>query len=163
MTLLNLFWDLVDYEENVPTLCRVAHAFALVGDMDGTRKIANQAFTVAEAIGDKRFRAEALHQVTQVLALVEASDHTVATAVVATDAMSNAPVLGEAVKPLVQAEQQEEAWHALCAAFTEARPAGRSEVFEVLQDRASALAALDQGQTLWQVYEAVMEVDSWWS
>ena len=24
------------------------------------------------------------------------------------------------------------------------------------------LAALDQGETLWQVYEAVLEVEGWW-
>ncbi|MBE7468959.1 MAG: hypothetical protein DPW09_03360 [Anaerolineae bacterium] len=39
----------------------------------------------------------------------------------------------------------------------------RKRAFTILQHSAPALAALDQGETLWQVYQAVMEVEGWWS
>jgi hypothetical protein len=52
--------------------------------------------------------------------------------------------------------------HVLRAAFRSARLAGRGTVCEVLKDGAATLAALDRGQTLWRIYEAVIEIDSWW-
>ena len=58
--------------------------------------------------------------------------------------------------------QQEQALDVLQTAFTTARLAGRKYVFGVLERGAATLKAIDQGLTLWRVYEAVLEVDSWW-
>ena len=46
--------------------------------------------------------------------------------------------------------------------FTTARLVGREHIFNTLQNSAPVLATLDQGETLWQVYEAVMKVEGWW-
>lgn len=39
---------------------------------------------------------------------------------------------------------------------------GRSNVFNVLAEQIYWLVALDQGETLWQVHEAIREVDGWY-
>ena len=43
------------------------------------------------------------------------------------------------------------------------RPIRRESLFLLLGGLASNLAALDQGETLWQIYQAIMEVESWWN
>jgi hypothetical protein len=44
-----------------------------------------------------------------------------------------------------------------------ARETGRSKVLSVLGDGASELVTVDNGETLWGVYQATLEVDGWWS
>jgi hypothetical protein len=43
-----------------------------------------------------------------------------------------------------------------------ARASGRRPLFDLIGAEASALAAHDQGLTLWNIYEAVNEVEAWW-
>ena len=52
---------------------------------------------------------------------------------------------------------------AVLEAFIAVRLAGRDAVFRALCDVAHVLADIDQGQILWEVYEALQEVDAWWS
>jgi hypothetical protein len=49
-------------------------------------------------------------------------------------------------------------------ALTTARLDGRENVLGVLEldGQVDLLAALDQSETLWEVYEAIQEVDGWW-
>ncbi|MCI0563862.1 MAG: hypothetical protein MN733_35765 [Nitrososphaera sp.] len=47
-------------------------------------------------------------------------------------------------------------------AIQTARFAGRREVFNALAQGAVALAAKDGGQTLWEVYGAILKVEAWW-
>jgi hypothetical protein len=35
-------------------------------------------------------------------------------------------------------------------------------MWAVIGSSAASLAKLDEGKTLWQVFEAMMEVDGWW-
>ena len=46
--------------------------------------------------------------------------------------------------------------------FGEAFRLGRDKVFDALREGASLLAAIDHGQTLRNIYQAVCEVDAWW-
>jgi tetratricopeptide (TPR) repeat protein len=43
-----------------------------------------------------------------------------------------------------------------------ARASGRAPLFDLIGAEASALAAHGQGLTLWNIYEAVSEVETWW-
>jgi hypothetical protein len=70
--------------------------------------------------------------------------------------------LNKIAQALAQAGHPIRARQVLLDTFTIARLTGRTSVFEMLQYNAPTLAILDQGETLWQVYEAVMEVEGWW-
>ena len=52
---------------------------------------------------------------------------------------------------------QQTAQAALAASF-----ADRSAVYVALSKIANVLARLDDGETLWQVYQAIQEVEGWW-
>lgn len=56
----------------------------------------------------------------------------------------------------------EEAWQVVRAAFVATYPVGRGAVLNTLAKMADVLAAPDQGQTLWRVYQAIREVEGWW-
>jgi hypothetical protein len=70
--------------------------------------------------------------------------------------------LSRAAQTLAQMEERDNAFPALRLASTRARMENRRKVFSILEEQADLLAALDQDATLWQVYEAIQEVDSWW-
>jgi hypothetical protein len=65
-------------------------------------------------------------------------------------------------KGLVEIDQ-EKAIDTLLAAIQTARLIDREEIFWVLGEGAEILAEKDHGQTLWRVYEAITQVDSWWN
>jgi len=37
-----------------------------------------------------------------------------------------------------------------------------TSLFNILGNDAPLIASIDQGQTLWKIYEAIMEIESWW-
>ena len=76
---------------------------------------------------------------------------------------ARAEALGTVAEALARAGQAERALLALRAAFAMARSAGRDSVFDVLGSGAVMLAAIDQGLTLWRVYGAMEDVESWWN
>ena len=47
-------------------------------------------------------------------------------------------------------------------AFQAAQWVGRGTLFSVLWYAAPALAGIDRGRTLWDVYQRVVEVERWW-
>lgn len=50
----------------------------------------------------------------------------------------------------------------MCGALASIQTTTAGFMWETLGAGAAALAAIDGGETLWRVYEAVMEVDDWW-
>lgn len=59
-------------------------------------------------------------------------------------------------------EPPDQALAVFSAAFSTARSGGRRSVLPVLQHAAPALATIEQGRVLGQVYDRVMEVERWW-
>jgi hypothetical protein len=146
-------------------LSGVAPALAQVGDQARAVEVTNQARAVVEAIGDEMARAWALGDVAQ--ALAQAGDRAgLGRAGVAAAAIRNeegrARALGGVAQALAQMGEHAWAMQLLRTAFAAARHAGRESVFKVLAEGASTLAAIDQGETLWLVYEAMCDVDRWW-
>ena len=70
--------------------------------------------------------------------------------------------LGRIGQTLTEAGQQHEAVKIFHLALSRARLLGRKGIFRALQQFAVTLGAIDQGQELWHVHEAIQEVDSWW-
>jgi hypothetical protein len=58
--------------------------------------------------------------------------------------------------------QEDLAQKVLRSAFVEARLGGRSCAFTVLETGTPILAAIDQGQVLWDVYGSIMKEEDWW-
>src|SRR5262249_12757522 len=79
------------------------------------------------------------------------------------DTSTRAEALADVSRALTQAGQQEQALEVVQTAFTTARLVGRASLFTGLECAVSTLAAIDHGQTLWRVYEAVQEIESWWN
>ncbi len=65
-------------------------------------------------------------------------------------------------KVLNLVECHEAAVAAACTALETARLSSRESVFNALQQVVPAIASIDDGHTLWSIFESVMEVESWW-
>lgn len=63
---------------------------------------------------------------------------------------------------LTRVGQLDKARNLLKSTFSSPILDGRSSFFTVLQNGATTLALLDNGKTLWQIYQAIQEVDGWW-
>jgi tetratricopeptide (TPR) repeat protein len=147
-------------------------ALAVLGNRDEVVRVAKQVKVAAETSGwDNKFKvsvlsevAKALAQVGEQMKAIEAANQVLAAATRIEKDERNTfrDAFPEAIQLLVQMGQPKQVRQVLRDAFTIVRLAGRERVFETLKYSASALAALDQGETLWRVYEAVMEVEGWW-
>lgn len=47
-------------------------------------------------------------------------------------------------------------------AFKASRYGGRESFFHVLEVASKSIAAIDEGQTLWNVYQEIDKVERWW-
>lgn len=128
------------------------------------------ALEMAQAIEDEQQKVNALKKIAQTLFQADEKEQAItiaSQAIIAVQATQNTTwkvdVLIELVEILTQAEQQEQALRVLQTAFVAARQAGRESVFKALERGASTLGAVDQGQTLSQAYEAIQDVEGWWS
>jgi tetratricopeptide (TPR) repeat protein len=69
----------------------------------------------------------------------------------------------EAAQALAMAGRSQEACTLLHTALKIAYPHGREAVLHVLTAGVLALAAVDEGKSLWQGYQALVEIDRWWN
>ena len=51
----------------------------------------------------------------------------------------------------------------LQVALLQSRYLGRDSVLQVLAEGSPVLAAIDNGATVWQIYQAIQEIESWWN
>ena len=79
------------------------------------------------------------------------------------DPYQKASILSDTAKTLDSAGYHDKAIALLRLALHSARRAGREGVLETLASTTSALMSIDQGRTLWQIYESMCDVDAWWS
>jgi len=149
-------------------LSKVAQAYAQAWDSsdaqdiarDVARDIAYEAWTKAKEIKDADDRVYALCEVAQAFAQVDESEKT--SEILDQASTEGAFARGKLTQTLDRLEQHERALQILCDHFITARLGGRASVLYILEEGAAVLADIDQGQTLWQVYEALMKVWSWW-
>jgi tetratricopeptide (TPR) repeat protein len=136
-------------------LIQAACKMARLGDRDG----AMEAVSVLERAP---FQAEAQRAVAEALAKGGWTGLALETARAITDEGQRAYALRDMAQALDQEGNVAEALRVWQIALQEARWVGCGQVFQVLGSGASLLARLDEGQTLWAVYEAVMEIEGWW-
>jgi hypothetical protein len=153
-------------EHSKPTLlAQISSVMLQLGD----ERARAQVQRLAMELTDAKLRAEALSGVAQAELRARHIDRAMA---LATDAIAaiqavggtwQAPVILARISAVLSgAGRSQEATRYLQLALTAARVEGRDSVFSVLGEIAAGLSADDNGQTLWRVFEAVEEVESWW-
>ena len=70
--------------------------------------------------------------------------------------------LSEISTILARSGKQKESLEVFASTFTANRHATRENVFGLIGSHSFFLADLDQGQTLWQIYQAVQDTEGWW-
>jgi hypothetical protein len=153
---------------------------ALAGQKTKAVKIVNQALTASEIHSDAEGKAQVFSRVAQALAQAgqqgqaeAAADRALATAELVeqvrvvgnTTSYPKQGTLSEISLVLAQAglyRQALAAWRTGLAGARGTKYLSRWEVFDALGTGAPLLAALDRGQTLWKLYQAVMAIESWW-
>jgi hypothetical protein len=72
-------------------------------------------------------------------------------------------ILSNVAKVLTEGGEPEKRKRLLQGALSSARFSEQQTVLERLPIGASTIEAIDQGQIPWQVYQALLEVERWWS
>jgi hypothetical protein len=139
-------------------LGEVAQALAQVGMKEGLEEV----LTMACAMQDEEIKARALGEMAQALVQAGRTGQALATAQALKGEGSRAFVLGAITRALSQLTPRQEACRFLLEIFTTVHLSGRFSLYYVLGEATNLLAAIDGGQTLWRVYQAMMEVESWW-
>jgi tetratricopeptide (TPR) repeat protein len=145
------------------TLGVVAQALAEIGEHD-------QARAIAEARPDQFAKAQSLAKVTQ--ALTQAGEKVKALALAKQTqaaiaeygwASDNGQVVNTVVQALAQVGEYQAAL-AVARSIREdlAKAQIRQSAFNTLGTGALLLAPRDHGAILWNIYEAVMEIEGWW-
>jgi hypothetical protein len=134
---------------------RVARDLGQAGDW-------KTALEAVEVLERAPYRAEALRAVAGGLAAGGWPDRAVEVAHGITDEGERVGALRDVVQALDEIRNVEGALAVWQMALQEARWVGCAEVFQVVAIGASLLAHLDEGRTLWGVFEAVREVEGWW-
>jgi len=122
----------------------------------------DQALSVAKVIANEETEAAILSSAAQALAQMGQIDR----ALVVTDMIKPKRDKGITLSLIAQvlnlAGQNEQAMNVTQATLAAARPTGRETVFEVMGYLTGILGSINEGQTLWRVYEAIQEIDGWW-
>jgi tetratricopeptide (TPR) repeat protein len=128
------------------------------------------ALTVAESIVPVEFKASALRWICLALLQLSQKEHAMVVAShieevaeVIENPATRARSLIKAAWALAYVEEGERAASSLIAAVSSVRFVGRSSFFEMVQESIPLLYSIDEGQTLWHIHEALLEVDKWWS
>jgi hypothetical protein len=79
-----------------------------------------------------------------------------------TSACDRANLLCRAAEVSLALREEAKALTLLAEAFDTGRREGRDCIFQLLEEGAYSLAKLDRGETLWNAYSAVREVETWW-
>jgi tetratricopeptide (TPR) repeat protein len=143
-------------------LMHVAEAMGQKGDKEGL----NRTLAVAQAIQDDKDKTSVLSAVARAMGESgdkESLNRAMAAAEAIQDEGYRTRVLNVVAHAMAQAGEYNKALQVLKEAFWISRRSGREGVFKALESGAGVLAFMGRGDTLRQVYEALQEVDSWWS
>jgi tetratricopeptide (TPR) repeat protein len=140
------------------------------GHGDQATRVLDDARERARRIDDPQTRATALRglavaakHVADVRRASEAAGLALEAARGITDPLYAPAAFRDAIEALLEAGQRDAAFTAFGRACDVARRGGRELLFEVLQHEARLLAGLDQGETLWNIFNTIETVDSWWA
>jgi tetratricopeptide (TPR) repeat protein len=154
----------------IDCLAQTAVALADIGRRDEGLSEIEHALGLAQSLKDSTDQARAWSELAR--ALVALGD-TMRAANLAKEARSKltpnglqpdtATIQAHVAHSLDMAGLHDQALEALQSAVLQARYDGRDSVLEVLAEGAPILAALIGGETVWRLYEAIQEIDGWWS
>lgn len=149
----------IEDENQADALLQVAYLFSLLGNKDKAVDVANQALAAV----DHYNKAIALRRVIEVLAHAGDVESALAIGQTIGDERNKAYGFSKVAQNFANAGLDKPTLRALGFAFRSARLDGRNMVFQVLERGATALAAIAQSETLWALYQTVLDVESWWT
>jgi len=154
----------------------IALAMARLGEKTRATEILNKALAVAESIEDKGDKVRALDEIANAMAQVGDFDRALTVAEMIEAFSIKVGTLSNLSQATAKLEEKEKAVNKLnktlpiwIAEVALKQSADRDYMFQVLVEmvglyvKAAPIASIDRGQTLWKIYEAILEVDGWWS
>jgi len=143
----------------------VTQALAQTGDQAVLRRV----FAATDAIENEVARVYALTYCAAALLEINLRDGAIAVserALAVADAIKNEGAKAEALSRTARAfqglQEQKRSLQLLRQAIAAARSADRAGLFTVLTHSAAVIGVIDNGATLWSVYNAVKQVEGWW-
>lgn len=135
-------------------LTNLAKNLALAGELD-------MALEAKEIIKDEEDREKALIGIVHGLVDAEFFDLALNVAQTIKDAMHKTHALNYLTECFFRASKTEKALATWRTALYVAKDTGRPGMFQTLKSGILTIAELDRGQTLWDIYKGVLEIESW--
>jgi len=129
------------------------------------------ALVVAEKIEDEDDKVKVLEQIIEALAklneknkAIEIANRVLTVAVTIKDENSKSNMLGRVGETMAHLWQPEQKLFIMRKDLVMAQKAGLHEVLNKIGNWAPFIAFIEpEGQILWKIYEAITEIDGWWS
>jgi tetratricopeptide (TPR) repeat protein len=130
----------------------------------------SRALAVAEVLGTETTNSVALPRISEALAQAgrkerarRIADRALASIKMMDQPMEQAVAFSGLSNAFLKVDAKGRAIEVATMAFMTARRTNRKTVFHVLESSAAVIAAIDEGETLRRVFEALQEVEAWWS
>lgn len=145
-----------EHTSRANALNEAAGTLAQLGDF-------KQALTIAREIEDHQISIGALGKIALCYIQIGEYEQAFNTAHAIEYLPMKVIVLSDMAQTLHNLGQQKQALAALQEALTTARITGRGIMIDLVQRGITTLSDIDQGETLWRVYEVLQDIDGWWS
>lgn len=142
-------------EDRADTLIEICQRLAQIGEF-------KMALDVALQIENKQDQGIALSKLAQAQAMAKKIDQSLKIIERIEDRENRSKALKKVGQIITQQGHQEQALNVLHSAMATARLVGLESVLGVLEYGAVTLGTVDCGQTLWRVYEVLLEIENWW-
>jgi tetratricopeptide (TPR) repeat protein len=157
---LNVAWRIQEETCRVEPLGAVAVALTTIGGQN----LLSRALEIVNSFNDKNHQAEILLRISQILAESEDRQglYQLLNVVQTLNSKIRTEVLSKIVCYLSQIGDEAGAFSTWDSQLTNLHQNERSGVFHALSAGIPFISNTDQGQTLWLLYSALNEVESWW-
>ena len=149
-------------EYKTDLLSTTAFSLSQMGDQASL----SYALNIVNSLEDGVVKTKTLTEISQVLAEAEDREglyQVIDAAQALCDEQSKTEIESKVIRYLYQLGDEAGAFSTWNLQLTNAHLNGRSAIFHTLSAGIPFISNTDQGKTLWQLYEALTEVESWWS
>jgi tetratricopeptide (TPR) repeat protein len=152
-----------DVRQKGLALINIALTLVRAGEKDRVVAVARRALTEVAAMKRIDEEVQLVRKIVQVLIQAERIDQAIDLVRGIENDQLKETAYNDLMQALVQLGQEERVASILHDALTLARSISRSSVFKVLESAGIALNCIDQGDTLWRIFQDIRETDAWWN
>jgi tetratricopeptide (TPR) repeat protein len=127
-----------------------------------SKSLIHQLYEAATLLTSQRWRQTTMSEASRAFARIGDIDSALMALRTIDERIPKLNTLADLSSIVVSEAIEIELWPALTALFDQAQTLGHDGILSIIHALIPWLANLDQGDTLWQVYSDIQEIESWW-